>query len=395
MSVSEPLSQASDSQNSLILDSLEVKNFRAFRHLTIEKLGRVNLITGKNNVGKTSLLEALWVYTTNGRPQTLRKLLDYRGQLGEPLTFSAPIGFLDSIEGSKSEVGWLPYIYNLYYGQKSILKIGPPFSIGEHSSSQKQLTVTVEWIVPSRNQTEDGDQLGDIVNEDTELDDLLYAKPYLSLKIGDRPTAKFDFTRGFAGTLYWLGLEQRAAYYVTSSKMDAEVVAELWDRAILNGMRSNVEDTLRFIDNKLEHIEFVSDATTMGRRMPFAKMSHRDNYVSVNSLGDGIGRALGFALVMANAKGGSVMLDEIENGIHYSVLPDIWRFIFQTARRLNVQVFATTHSWDCIEAFQQAASEDEADGALIRLQNKNGDVVATVFDEEDLAVVTREGIEVR
>ena len=66
------------------------------------------------------------------------------------------------------------------------------------------------------------------------------------------------------------------------------------------------------------------------------------------------------------------------------------------AHRLNVQVFATTHSWDCIEAFQQAAEEDHAEEAmLIRLQNRRAGVVATLFDEEDLGIVTRELIEVR
>ncbi len=49
----------------LLLDSLEIKGYRCFEHLTIEKLGRVNLIVGKNNVGKTALLEALWIYANN------------------------------------------------------------------------------------------------------------------------------------------------------------------------------------------------------------------------------------------------------------------------------------------------------------------------------------------
>jgi hypothetical protein len=75
----------------------------------------------------------------------------------------------------------------------------------------------------------------------------------------------------------------------------------------------------------------------------------------------------------------------------------LFKFVFEVSRRLNVQVFATTHSWDCIEAFQKAAAEDDdpSSGVLIRLQNKDGDVTSTVFDERRLAVVTRDGIEVR
>ncbi len=120
--------------------------------------------------------------------------------------------------------------------------------------------------------------------------------------------------------------------------------------------------------------------------------------VSLKSLGDGAYRLFTLALVLSNAEDGILLVDEIENGIHYSALPDVWRLIFQTARRLNVQVFATTHSWDCIEAFQKAASEDDDpnSGVLVRLQNDDsGDVTATVFDERRLAFATRDGIEVR
>ena len=41
----------------LLLDSLEIQNFRGFHHLQIEKLGRANWIVGENNIGKSSLLE--------------------------------------------------------------------------------------------------------------------------------------------------------------------------------------------------------------------------------------------------------------------------------------------------------------------------------------------------
>jgi len=93
--------------------------------------------------------------------------------------------------------------------------------------------------------------------------------------------------------------------------------------------------------------------------------------------------------------GGLLLVDEIETGIHYSAQQDMWRLIFQMARRLNVQVFATTHSWDCIEAFQEAAQEDESAGMLIRLQERDGQITPTLFDERELSIVTRRQLEVR
>ena len=116
----------------------------------------------------------------------------------------------------------------------------------------------------------------------------------------------------------------------------------------------------------------------------------------LRSLGDGMVRVLGIALALVNVINGILLIDEIENGLHYLVQPDLWRLIFQTARQLNVQVFATTHSWDCIQAFQQVAQEDtESEGMLIRLEAKDGNIAATLFDEEELGIATREQIEVR
>jgi AAA15 family ATPase/GTPase len=63
-----------------------------------------------------------------------------------------------------------------------------------------------------------------------------------------------------------------------------------------------------------------------------------------------VSRVFALALHLAVARGGFLFLDEIENGLHWSVMPSVWRFLVETARSLDVQVFATTHSKDCLEA---------------------------------------------
>ncbi len=106
-------------------------------------------------------------------------------------------------------------------------------------------------------------------------------------------------------------------------------------------------------------------------------------------------RIFELALGLVNASGGLFLADEVENGVHYSAQEQLWRFIFEAASRLNVQVFATTHSWDCIEAFQRAASSHKEDGVLISLSRQDDEVKAAVFNERDIEIITRESIEVR
>lgn len=106
-------------------------------------------------------------------------------------------------------------------------------------------------------------------------------------------------------------------------------------------------------------------------------------------------RIFEMTLGLVNSKNGIFLIDEIENGVHYSVQSKLWSFIFQIAARMQIQVFATTHSWDCIEAFQKAASAHPAQGALIRLYDQEGKISAHTFDEHQLEILTRESIEVR
>jgi predicted ATP-dependent endonuclease of OLD family len=76
-------------------------------------------------------------------------------------------------------------------------------------------------------------------------------------------------------------------------------------------------------------------------------------------------------------------------------LPDVWKLIFKTAKDLNVQVFATTHSKDCIEAFAQAAVDSPEDGMLIRLERHAEKIVAKTINEEMLADAVNYDVEVR
>ena len=112
-------------------------------------------------------------------------------------------------------------------------------------------------------------------------------------------------------------------------------------------------------------------------------------------------RVLQLALKLFAAKGGLLLIDEFENGLHYSVQEKEWGLLFEVAERHNIQIFATTHSWDCIESFTKVAvARTETDGVLFRLgrsvrTSDQGRVIATVFDEAALQNITQQDVEVR
>ena len=105
-------------------------------------------------------------------------------------------------------------------------------------------------------------------------------------------------------------------------------------------------------------------------------------------------RIFGIALALENAKDGLLLIDEVENGLHYSVQPDVWRFLFQAATKLNVQVFATTHSYDCIKSFEGLR---ERRGRSVDPTRPEGraDLRRRIRQAHDLKIVVDGQIEVR
>ena len=121
-----------------------------------------------------------------------------------------------------------------------------------------------------------------------------------------------------------------------------------------------------------------------------------DRLVALPLMGEGIVRLVNLALNISNTPDGVGLVDEIENGLHHSVLLDIWRALADAARLFDTQVFATTHSFDCVVAAHEAFSSDEGDDfRLLRLDRINGDIRAASYDRDALEAAIQAGLEVR
>ncbi|OAD20145.1 hypothetical protein THIOM_004170 [Candidatus Thiomargarita nelsonii] len=95
----------------------------------------------------------------------------------------------------------------------------------------------------------------------------------------------------------------------------------------------------------------------------------KNERIPLKHLGEGMYRVFHIILALVNAKNGFLLIDEFENGLHYTVQPKVWELIFKLAKELNVQVFATTHSKDCVEGFHAVWESQEDEGTLHRLDN--------------------------
>lgn len=351
----------------LFLPSLRVEGVRAIRLLEIGSLGRVNVFVGANNTGKTSLLEALRLYASRGIPQAFREILQLRGNVLSP----TPAASLE-------EWGILvEAVQSLFYGGLSGIN-GLALQVGPASGEEPILTVSLE----------------------TPRTDVGFAR---------RGSAGFPMLAiDYGGTTNEVSVEDLAqpprpyienqvpfAVFVPPCGVAEDRLGVLWDRITLTEWEDTVLDGLRIIVPGLQGLSFVIEGGR--RRVPVAKMANVRTPVPLRNLGDGINRLLSIFLAMVSARGGFLLLDEFENGLHYSVQEEVWRAVLALASRLQVQVFATTHSWDCIRAFAAAANDStEVNGMLHRIENRGGDMLRVVeLTENDLAIVARQRIEVR
>ena len=169
----------------------------------------------------------------------------------------------------------------------------------------------------------------------------------------------------------------------------------LWDRIALTDKEQDVVEALHIIDPTIAAVSMVRGKSVLRSRTAIVRARGMPRPVPLRSFGDGLNRLFGIILSLVNARGGYLLIDEFENGLHYSVQLDAWRTVFRLAQSRDIQVFATSHSWDTIEAFQRAAAETPADGVLIRLARRGDEILSTVFAEDELAIATRDKIEMR
>jgi len=175
-------------------------------------------------------------------------------------------------------------------------------------------------------------------------------------------------------------------------------ITELWDGVALTESEEFVTRTLNLVTGpELERLAAIGDSSGPRgrRRRVVAKLKSRAQPVPLKRLGDGVQRLLGIALALSNCQNGILLIDEVENGIHYSILRKLWALIFQAAHDRNIQVIAATHSWDCIASFAHAANATDEVGALIRLEGAEDGPYPVYYSEQELKIAAGQRIEVR
>lgn len=378
-----------------MLESFQVSNFRIFQHLEVGRLNRVNLIVGRNNSGKSTFLEALELYASNAAPTVVLDLIESRQ---ETWFSEAQPQFRNFTGNSVRHIFFdhkLPQV-----GEQGIL-------LGEVSSNTKVHITAAAY--QDKNDVEgtirkirvSGVQLG-LFDED-----LSNVEIFLVAEEGERTRRLFRLDkdireiRRYGSRILYERKESELKFtwqIVSTGNMPNRKLAALWDLTSLTNLESEVISALRLIDDRVSGVAFVEDFS-QGRssenRIPLVKIEGVSEPLPLKSMGDGMTRLFHIIVALVNAQDGLLLIDEFENGLHWSVQPKVWDIVFQLSEKLNVQVFATTHSRDCIEGFDSAWNDYPVLGAFFRLDSKGGLIRATEYTAETLTDAIEMDVEVR
>ena len=365
---------------------VEIRGFRGLRELRLSGLSRINLIIGLNNSGKSSILEALSILHTSANPRTLARIMLPRREF---------LASESSWRGNRVRLD----IRRLFSGHE--IRLGSKISCqsqGDEGNRSLQLSIATSADNGATTTTTLGPAQID-------LGDTLPGGQFLEVQ------ATSDYAGETWGHTY-LGMdgglpveldanqlrdesEHKYGFVALTSPFSASLALG-WSSVALTPQQKTVEDALRLIEPDLEQIAFVQDAT-LPEGVFKVKLKNQSVPVPLGSMGEGMSRLLALIIGLVRSRNGILLVDEIDTGLHHSAMGSLWKAILETALKLNVQVFATTHSWDCVAALAQICGDQSSVGeqnvAMHRVERGNPETIC--YSEPEILSAIEQRIETR
>lgn len=310
--------------------NIDIVKFKCFDNFSASGFNRVNLISGKNNVGKTAFIEAVYVNvfaddiaTFSSAMRNIKVMRENINILASPQNFT-DMQLMEVIKEYHSIVNMRSRHFKVIQelGEKQYLF---------HLDKQKNLVESNKFVF--------------------EL--------------------KSNVSVVFIDNFGWSNDEIILAYSFVQK----------------NDKESYLNQLINKFDNRIESFKVIDSK-------PQCKVN--GEYIEITEFGDGLRHLISMVCAVFASENGYLFIDEIDNGIHYTQLDEIWKIIFEASKELNSQVFATTHSKEMIESFTSTAiSQKDKQISYIEFGLKDNEIKTLVYDYDMLVDEIEQNHEIR
>ena len=353
-----------------MFESIEIKKYRSIKSLKIENLKQFNLVVGSTNIGKTTLLEGIFLTVNPDNMNLILSLNSFRKIPYQTKSFLInlfyeldPVNIIEIKAITKEREN---NIRDLKYS--AILNQDNSFSLTDESLSSTASPDALKI-----------DHLLLTINEQQEY--LLTLRPLGELERAGNVLLdpfKKELKKGNAYKMTFNGRFEHISAFAGAFSGKYDILVE-------NNEKEEFLSLIHKIDPNIKKIEKTDKDILIdyGFKKP----------IPIGSLGNGMIKVLNIIAAIFCTKNGIVLIDELENGMHYELLDILWDAIYHTASKFKVQIIATTHSYDCIRAFYNKSQNYEI--RLLRLEKENDIHESINYNKEDIKVLIEEDMEVR
>ena len=369
-----------------MLDSLVLSGYRRFQSYELNGLKRANLLVGKNSCGKTSILEAVELLVSGGSSSTFKRVADWRGERVRHFEEVTQDPFV-RIRGTSV----VPRIELAHFFWGNKCEAGATFRLSSQGSEHRQLYVEVrpigeflgpEWSGSFEYRLREGGP-GAVFGLKIDPGD---GREKTVLPVGEDGTLLDDLYRQST-----TDVPNVPILFLTPDGCNPTAMSGEWDKLQAEGREAEVVESVRPLMPDIGSIHFRASHDGIligpvdgGPRFP------------IGTYGDGMRRLLAIVLAFVGSKDGVLLIDEIDTGFHWTIMEDMWQLVVEAAGRSNVQVFATTHSYDCVRALGSLAESHPDLAEQVSIQKVHPSLRQAVsFHDDQIKTAVEQGIEVR
>lgn len=286
-----------------MIQHIHIENFRCFDEIDIEGFGRVNLFTGLNDTGKTALLEALFLLLD---VRSFTEKLNVRGSFENDE--DVMLSLVKDREAKNEMWIWSKEVKERLHLAQQILEVKHP--VGNIFSSNKFVNIAV-------------------------------------------------YKNSWSGDLNLISLNRISLIFDKKNQYPNPVnLAAAIDNAELRGQKQLIIDGIRTIDSSID------DLRTFASKPNVLFLQKDGKYIPIDYFGDGVQKMVRYLCTILEWGDTPnaikyLLIDEIENGLHHTVQADFWLHLFRFAKTFDVQIFATCHSLEMLQAFSQVANSSD------------------------------------